>query len=134
MQSSPAHSSGPCFLDWLCEERPLSLMDSIKKNLEHILNTRKNTAPDKNYGLLDLNLIYQNLPDSIQDLAQELKNMVEKYEPRLKQIAIRFIDEKSENFILHFIISGVLENNQGKKENLELDTYFCPGPSVFLGG
>jgi type VI secretion system protein len=61
----------------------------LQKHLLQLLNTRKGSVsylPD--YGLPDLNEIYQNLPESMGDLVSEVKNLILKYETRLTNVNI----------------------------------------------
>jgi type VI secretion system protein len=61
----------------------------LKKHLAQLLNTRKGSVhylPD--YGLPDLNEIYQKLPESMGYLVSEVQSLILAYEPRLKDVNI----------------------------------------------
>ena len=94
---------------------------SISSHLTRLLNSRQGSLqhlPD--YGLPDITEIYQGLPYSVNQLTQAIKNTIEKYEPRLRNVYVSQNSDANKDYILHLLIRG--EINGGKK--LEFDTYF----------
>ncbi|WP_428241896.1 type VI secretion system baseplate subunit TssE [Gynuella sp.] len=64
-------------------------LHSIHDHLIRLLNARQGVLghlPD--YGMPDLNRLYQELPYSESDMAIAIKNIVEKYEPRLSRVQV----------------------------------------------
>jgi len=66
-----------------------SVLHQIQTHLMQLLNTRQGSVaylPD--YGMPDLNEIYQQLPESLGFLIENVKKLIERYEPRLNQITV----------------------------------------------
>jgi type VI secretion system protein len=62
---------------------------SLQNHLAQLLNARKGSVRYlPNYGLSDLNEIYQKLPESMGDLVSEVKYLISRYEPRLANVNI----------------------------------------------
>ncbi|MFQ6043331.1 MAG: type VI secretion system baseplate subunit TssE [Candidatus Poribacteria bacterium] len=71
---------------------------SIKEHLVALFNTRRGSLghlPD--YGLPDISEICDNMPESIAELQRTIKETVDKYEPRLKQVQVLKHEEADEN-------------------------------------
>ena len=65
------------------------LLFDVQRHLTQLLNTRQGSLsylPD--YGLPDLQEIYQTLPRSIGRLIQAIERVICKYEPRIKKITV----------------------------------------------
>lgn len=57
-------------------------------HLKGLLNTRKGSiTADPNYGVLDLQMLYQGLPGTQTRLIQVLICTIERYEPRLQNLS-----------------------------------------------
>jgi type VI secretion system protein len=87
---------------------------SIIDNLNRLFNTRRNSLahlPD--YGLPDITQVYRDLPYSIDGLRAAIKDIVEKYEPRLRRVRVEK-QEKEDTFDMRvsFIVSGELFKGQ----------------------
>ena len=81
------------------------LFNSIKEHLQKVLNTRQGHAlirPD--YGMPDFTDFIQTLPDSVAEMEINIKQTIEKYEPRLKNIHVQFKPVPDNQFILYFEI------------------------------
>lgn len=94
---------------------------SISAHLTRLLNTRRGSLvhlPD--YGLPDICEIYRNLPYSISLLIHSIKNLIEKYEPRLTEIKIMQKDNHYQEHVLTLEIYGRVK----KGEKLQFNTYF----------
>ncbi len=71
---------------------------SIREHLSRLFNTRHESLshiPD--YGLPDITVICDNTPDSIGMLQRAIKETIDKYEPRLKQVQVVRRDESEKN-------------------------------------
>jgi len=87
---------------------------SIIDNLNRLFNTRRNSLahlPD--YGLPDITQVYRDLPYSIDGLRAAIKEIIEKYEPRLRRVRVEK-QEKEDAFDMRvsFIVSGELFKGQ----------------------
>jgi type VI secretion system protein len=96
------------------------LTNSILWHLSQLLNTRQGTLqhlPD--YGLPDICEIYRRLPQSVNDLLQEIVTTIEKYEPRIKYTRVTEYKTNDENHILNIKI--FTETTTG---SMDFNTYF----------
>ena len=79
---------------------------SIKEHLSALFNTRRGSIghlPD--YGLPDISVICDKMPDSVEMLRKAIKETVEKYEPRLTDVKVierKSMDENSKVFSVSF--------------------------------
>ena len=97
---------------------------SIVSHLTRLLNSRQGTLkhlPD--YGLPDIADIYQGLPFSLEKLIRHIKFVIEKYEPRLKNIEIYPLTIKDLDAILRLEIRGTVSNGN----EMRFATYFLSG-------
>src|SRR5512135_1060951 len=70
-------------------DRPQLRVLSILDNLNRLFNTRRGAIdhlPD--YGLPDITQVYRDLPYSVDGLRAAIKDVVEKYEPRLRRVRV----------------------------------------------
>jgi type VI secretion system protein ImpF len=75
------------------------LKESIRRDLEDLLNTRRPPAPELegydlarssviNYGLEDLSSFYPSSGSSAQDIQQSVRRCIAEYEPRLVGVSV----------------------------------------------
>lgn len=98
---------------------------SVKKHLAQLLNTRKGSVhylPD--YGLPDLNEIYQQLPESMGDLVSSVKNLILAYETRLMDVNITPYLSDEVNCVVYLKLQAVFYSC---KTPVHFDTYFLSG-------
>lgn len=110
----------PTLIDTLFKDRGMgpvitdnAMIQSIQTHVEHLLNTRQGSVthlPD--LGLPDLTEIYQDLPHSSHDLMAEIKQCLEKYEPRLSQIRVYQQDATENDSVVNLLIEARVENQQ----------------------
>lgn len=80
---------------------------SIHDHLIRLLNARQGVLghmPD--YGLPDVNRFYQNLPYTAEDLAKAVRDVIEKYEPRLESVEVKHLPRDDKFAIVRLEISG----------------------------
>lgn len=109
------------------------LSDSVCKHLTQLLNARRGVLEHLgDYGLPDVEDLYEGLPYSQQTLANEVKRTIEKYEPRITNLIVRPIDIKEENCVIRFEIRAQLKTG----EIIRLNTKFASGgkANVNAGG
>lgn len=83
------------------------MIASIQSNLVLILNTRQGMTehlPD--FGLPDIHYVYNSLPQSLDALGEEIRQSLQKYEPRLRNIQVRFVSKSSDTFRATYHILG----------------------------
>jgi type VI secretion system protein len=91
---------------------------SIVANLQRLFNTRQGSVAHlPEYGLPDLTTIYQEAPDSIDRLRNALREAIEHYEPRLRQVHVDGEDTGEPGLRITFIVSG--EIAPGRRVRLE---------------
>ncbi len=107
------------FLDGqaIAEEHPAQWkLRSIVDNLSRLFNTRRGSVahlPD--YGLPDITQVYRDLPLSLDSLRAAIKQVVEKYEPRLRRVRVEQQVQGPEakfDMRVTFIVSGELQQGQ----------------------
>lgn len=106
-------------IDTLMQEHQLiadnenTMMQSIQTHVEYLLNTRQGSVqhiPD--LGLPDLSTIYQDLPHSSHELMAEIKQCLDKFEPRLSQIRVYQQDVDDQDSVLNLLIEAKVTGSQ----------------------
>ncbi len=68
------------------------MVSSVVDHLRVMLNTRQGesaTVPD--FGLVDFSDVCHNMPEAIGAIQQSIRATILKYEPRLKNVSVRFV-------------------------------------------
>lgn len=111
---------------------PLPTVDvvlSIREHLTALFNARQGSLihlPD--YGLPDLENIYQKLPESLETLTLALKNTIYRYEPRLKNTVIEFKRVQNVDYVIGLTLFSTLLNG----EKISFEVNFLSGGIVIL--
>ena len=80
---------------------------SIQAHLSQLLNTRRGMVPHLDgYGLPDIHYVYYSLPHSLKRLAEEIRQTIVHYEPRLRKVDVQLVSASAETFHATFRISG----------------------------
>lgn len=113
-------------VDAVPENRRLLL--SITDNLTRLFNAREGIIPHlTGYGLPDISELYRQMPSGAETLRGAIKQTVEKYEPRLKNV--RVAAHKSEHAadqLIYILTAELLNGSQ-----VRFQTKFCSyEPSV----
>jgi type VI secretion system protein len=83
--------------------------ESVLEHLRKMLNVRQGsvtTLPD--YGIPDLNDLFSQYPDPVPTLRRILKESLEKYEPRLRRVSVRYVRDEDNPLGLRFDITARL--------------------------
>ncbi|HJZ87854.1 MAG TPA: type VI secretion system baseplate subunit TssE [Polyangia bacterium] len=86
-----------------------ALADSVLSHLYRMLNTQRGSAlaaPD--YGVPEFSEVIHNFPDAIMDLQRAMKACIERYEPRLRDVSIKYTPVEDDLLILRFEITARL--------------------------
>ena len=86
--------------------RALDESASIAEHVQTLLNEQEGlsvTNPD--FGLPDLTDIVHMLPDGVQTIQNAIRDVIQKYEPRLSKVKVRFVPS-DDAFVLYFDISA----------------------------
>jgi len=94
------------------QHRLLSIID----NLTRLFNTRRGSlAHIPDYGLPDITQVYRDLPYSIDGLRAAIKDVVERFEPRLRRVRVEKQEkDKDEEYDMRvsFIVTAELLKGQ----------------------
>jgi type VI secretion system protein len=97
---------------------------SVSQHLNRLLNTRQGsclTCPD--YGLVEVSEVLHDFPDAIGIVQRALKNTIQQYEPRLKNVQVRHIKgEEMGEMSLSFEITAQLHLPDGRRQSLRFAT------------
>ncbi len=103
-------------------ERTMRLQ-SVMSNLSRLLNTRQGSIehlPD--YGLPDAATIYRDADYPIEQLRKDIREAIEKYEPRLRRIHIERQTNEGDEMRLAFLITAQLEDGERVRFRTEFGT------------
>lgn len=97
---------------------------SVSEHLVHMLNTRQGaclTCPD--YGLIEVSEVLYDFPDAIGIVQRALKNSIQTYEPRLKNVQVRHIkNEALHELVLQFEITAQVHLPDGRRQSMRFAT------------
>lgn len=106
------------------DERQHKLL-SIIDNLTRLFNTRRGSLahlPD--YGLPDVSQVYRELPYSIDGLRAAIKDVIEKYEPRLRRVRVEK-QEKDKDGEYDMRVSFIVSAELLKGQRVQFQTTFA---------
>ena len=96
----------------------------MSAHIVRMLNTRQGaclTCPD--YGLIEVSEVLYDFPDAVGIMQRAIKNSIQTYEPRLKNVQVRHIkSEAAAEMILQFEISAQLHLPDGRRQALRFTT------------
>ena len=113
---------------------PKRMVASIVRHLERILNTRWGSAQTADdYGIPDFTDLRSGLPDAIRDLERAIRNTIQKYEPRLEAVRVKFIPQEKTMLAVSFQIVArlILE---GEKNPVVFESTMDPDGRVTIRG
>ena len=97
---------------------------SVSQHLNRLLNTRQGsclTCPD--YGLVEVSEVLHDFPDAIGIVQRALKNTIQQYEPRLKNVQVRHVKiETPGELTLQFEVTAQLQLADGRRQALRFST------------
>jgi type VI secretion system protein len=85
------------------------ILASVLEHVRKMLNTRRGNAPvAPDYGIPDIVDLVHSFPDSIKFMEQAIRNTLEKHEPRLSNVRVKYSGSPDDAFSLHFEVTAVL--------------------------
>ncbi|MEX0425510.1 type VI secretion system baseplate subunit TssE [Providencia rettgeri] len=106
--------------------RTNTLIESIKQNLNDVLNSRPNGCQGSpGLGIPDLNDATQSAVDFKTELENSIASCILTYEPRITSVDVQFIENDADSLSLQFSINACidLDNQQQLIEfNMYLDS------------
>ena len=104
--------------------RDSDVESAVTQHLARMLNTRQGsclTCPD--YGLIEVSEVLYDFPDAIGIMQRALKNSIQTYEPRLKNVQVRHLkSESGSEMTLSFEITAQLQLPDGRRQALRFST------------
>lgn len=86
-------------------EDPRKVIDSVLSHLKKILNTRQGSVQiASDYGVPDFIDLMSSYSDALRDIERSLKHTIQKYEPRLTMVKVKFEPQDDESLTLRFKI------------------------------
>jgi type VI secretion system protein len=91
-------------------------VQSVLSHLQRILNTRQgNVVIAGDYGVPDFLDFLQSYPESVHEIEHNIKNAIDKYEPRLSGASVTFVPDEDDALILRFQIIACLTVEDDRK-------------------
>jgi type VI secretion system protein len=116
--------------------RDSDVESAVTAHLAQLLNTRQGscqTCPD--YGLIEVSEVLYDFPDAIGIVQRALKNTIQTYEPRLKNVQVRHIkNDYASEMTLQFEITAQLHLPDGRRQSLRFATNVDGSGNVKMGG
>ena len=90
-------------------------IDSVLAHLQRILNTRQGNVPIAgDYGVPDFLNFLQTYPESVHEIEYNIKNAIDKYEPRLSGASVTYVQDEDDALTLRFQIIASLTLEGGR--------------------
>lgn len=85
------------------------VLELVMTNLRTVFNTRQGSVLIRDdYGLSDLGDLSLMFRDAMAHIAREIKELIQKFEPRLEDVSVRHVPDQENPLALSFRISGDL--------------------------
>ena len=115
-------------------EDPKQMIRSVQEHLQRILNTRQgNVIIAEDFGIPDFTNFISAFPDAQRTLERNLRQTIQKYEPRLKGVRVTFIEDSDDKLTLSFQIQARLVL-QGHKDSVLFESVVDSGGQVRVKG
>ena len=102
--------------------RALDERESIVGHLQALLNSRKGQSPVcPDYGVIDMVDLVHAFPRALSDLQKSIRDTIQEYEPRLKNVRVRHITDEHDVLTMHFEVTGQL-SRPGSRSMLRFRT------------
>ena len=88
--------------------------DAVIEHLRVLLNTRRGEAPTvPSYGVPDFSDVVHSFPGALTYLQRAIKETITEFEPRLKNVQVRFVPDEDDILTLRFEITArMTESNR----------------------
>lgn len=107
-------------------------MQSILRNLMRILNARSGQAPAQmDFGIPSPSDIATGYPESLNTLQKTIRQCIERYEPRLKDVQVLKIDSDDVRLAVRFHVTARLATVKDGRQ-VSFDTLMDPSGHVNL--
>ena len=90
-------------------DQPRRAIDSVVRHLQRLLNTHQGSAQiAEDYGIPDFAHLLQGGPDAPVDVEIVIRDVIEKYEPRLAAVRVRYAAHDNEKLTHRFDVQAKL--------------------------
>lgn len=114
-------------------ENTQQLADSILRHLRKMLNIRQgHTLIQPEYGMPDITEFIQSLPQTVEAVQQAIRNSIEKFEPRLRNVTVTYVPSEGWPSI-RFEITGELVTEK-EEASVWFETAVSPSGHVEIRG
>jgi len=96
-------------------------VDSVIAHLQRLLNTRQGNVPiAPDFGIPDItNTTGEGITELTIRIEQELRNAIQKYEPRLRDVSVHLLSEHDDILTIRFKLEAVLATSRNTPVVLE---------------
>lgn len=100
------------------------LESAVVEHVRQMLNTRAGSSPScPDYGMMEVSEVLYDFPEAIGILQRAIKNTIQTYEPRLKNVQVRHVkNEYVHEMFLEFEIVGQLAYPDGRRAQVRFNT------------
>jgi type VI secretion system protein len=108
---------------------------AIARHISQILSTRAGSSPAcPDYGLIEVSEVLFDFQDAIGVMQRAIKNTIQQYEPRLKNVQVRHLKGEGETMaLLEFEVTGQIQLSDGRRQSLRFATGVNGNGSVRVG-
>lgn len=113
-------------------ENPARLAESVLANLRSLLNSRpgmSSALPE--YGIPDLSDIAYSMPDSAGRMRNAIRTAIERYEPRLRRVTVKYVSDPMDPLTLRFDVTAELVTNEARA-TVQFETRYDPTGRVSI--
>jgi len=91
-------------------ENPKRAIDSVVRHLQRLLNTRQGNVPmADDYGIPDFTQWLHHGADAVGNVENAIRDVIEKYEPRLTSVRVRFTAQDDQALLQRFDVQARLQ-------------------------
>ena len=115
-------------------EDPKEMIRSIQDHLQRILNTRRGSAPiAEDFGVPDFTNFMSAFPDSQHSIERSLRQTIQRYEPRLEGVRVKFFPKEEDPLSISFQITARLVLKE-HKEPVSFESMVDAGGHIRIKG
>ena len=108
------------------------LAESVLANLRRLLNSRPGIAPAlPEYGIPDLSDVAYSMPDSAGRMRNAIRMAIERYEPRLRRVAVKYVSDPMDPLTLRFDVTAELVTSEARA-SIRFETRYDPTGRVSI--
>ncbi|MDE2515734.1 MAG: type VI secretion system baseplate subunit TssE [Rhodospirillales bacterium] len=86
-----------------------AVLDDVLAHLAELFNIRQGSVPARpDYGMADINDMIHDFPDAIDAMRAEIRQQIEAFEPRLRDVAVRHIADDDDGLRMVFAVAATL--------------------------